>query len=189
MKHWTSDDIYNLSIKKTGKKAEFNGMFNLKKSDKKGLADYDKIIKSNKPYMCRIFIGIDTGVNTGIAVYFPDSNLLDVVTTMKIHKAMELVHVNYNVFGDGLFVRVEDARKRKWIPKERGKEVLQGAGSIKRDASVWEDFLIDLGVRFEMVAPKSNKTKMTAMAFKKLTGWEKVCSNHARDAAMLVFGY
>lgn len=40
-----------------------------------------------------------------------------------------------------------------------------------------------------MVAPRNNVTKMNAVAFRNLTKWEKVTSEHACDAAMLVFGY
>lgn len=91
-----------------------------------------------------------------------------------------------------VFVRVEDARKRKWVPwqenekAERGKR--EGAGSVKRDAIIWEDYLEELGVDYEMVAPKDNKTKLTAEAFKAVTKHDGITSEHARDAAMLVFG-
>ena len=84
--------------------------------------------------------------------------------------------------------RFEDARLRKWIPQIKGKEVLQGVGSVKRDAGIWEDFLRDLGVPFEMVAPKNNITKLSADSFRKITGWQSKTNEHSRDAAMLVFG-
>lgn len=50
-------------------------------------------------------------------------------------------------------------------------------------------FLKDLGVKFEMVAPKMNVTKLTQETFKRYTGWKKLTNEHGRDAAMLVFGY
>ncbi len=65
----------------------------------------------------------------------------------------------------------------------------QGAGSVKRDCKIWEDFLTDLDIPFEMVAPRKGMTKYSAAAFKKLTGYEGKTSEHARDAAMLVFGF
>ena len=136
----------------------------------------------------KLIIGIDTGVKTGFAIWDKTRRCLDRVETMKIHEAMNTVRA-LSMFEDTvLLVRVEDARQRKWFGKA-GKEQLQGAGSIKRDATIWEDFLKDYEIPFEMVAPKNNKTKLTDEAFKKLTKWDKRTSVHSRDAAMLVFGY
>ena len=53
----------------------------------------------------------------------------------------------------------------------------------------FEDYLTELGVEFEMVAPKRNITKMSQEYFKQLTGWKKQTNEHSRDAAMLVFGF
>lgn len=91
-----------------------------------------------------------------------------------------------------VFIRVEDARLRKWIPYQKNEKAeagrREGAGSVKRDAKIWEDFLTDIGADFEMVAPKNNKTKVTAAFFKKLTGYQGKTNEHERDAAMLVVG-
>ena len=66
---------------------------------------------------------------------------------------------------------------------------MQGAGSIKRDAKIWEDFLMDIGVNHEMISPAKNRTKLKADTFKTYTGWENPTNEHSRDAAMLVFNY
>ena len=65
----------------------------------------------------------------------------------------------------------------------------QGAGSIKRDAKIWEDYLTRLRIDFKLVNPTSRKTKITSEYFKKISKFEGRTSNHARDAAMLVLGY
>ena len=132
----------------------------------------------------RYYIGIDCGVNTGVAIWDKEAKELIVVATMAIHKAMDIVR---NAHKESI-VRVEDARKRVWFGKS-DREQLQGAGSIKRDAKIWEDFLKDLSIDYEMVAPKKNKTKLSAERFSQLTKWNKSSSVHARDAAMLVFGF
>lgn len=142
-----------------------------------------------------IYIGIDTGVNTGVAVWDNRQRTFLQIETMKIHKAMELVR-DYKVVAatdhTKLVVRVEDARQRTWYgyttpQKDRAK--LQGVGSVKRDCTIWEDFLSDMKVEFQMVAPKNNATKMSADSFKAITGWKKPTNEHNRDAAMLVFGF
>jgi len=150
--------------------------------------NWSKNIPQEGQKIFRYWIGIDTGVKTGFAVWDKVDKTLDAVETVQIHKAIEDVRRYVEDHPGTVFVRVEDARLRKWLPKTVGKEQLQGAGSIKRDATIWEGFLKSIDADFEMVAPKNNKTKLSPEYFKKLTGWKKLTSNHGRDAAMLVFG-
>jgi hypothetical protein len=135
----------------------------------------------------KIVIGIDSGVETGFAVWNKAERCLLQVCSLKIHQAMDRVLETHRLNPGNLIVRVEDARKRKWFGNA-GREQLQGAGSIKRDAVIWEDFLTDHKIPFEMIAPKNNKTKTDADYFKRITGWQARTNNHARDAAMLCFG-
>lgn len=132
-------------------------------------------------------IGIDTGVNTGMAIWNRSLKKFDSIKTVAIHEAMfkikDMIQSGYRCF-----IRVEDPRQRKWFGKS-GREKLQGAGSVKRDAKMWEDFLTDIGADFEMVAPKNNKTKLDAGSFCSITGWKASTNEHSRDAGMLVFGY
>jgi hypothetical protein len=144
-----------------------------------------------------IYIGIDTGVNTGFAVWDNRKRSLLQVTSMSIHKAMEQVAIykeNARMNGVKMIVRVEDPRQRTWFGTERmsreeERKKLQGVGSVKRDASIWDDYLKDLGVEYEMVAPKRNVTKLTHERFKAVTGWKERTNEHGRDAAGLVFGF
>lgn len=131
-----------------------------------------------------VYIGIDTGVNTGFAVWDKDRRELVELSTLKIHRAMERV----KELSDSHDIKVyfEDARQRQWFGRS-GVEKLQGAGSVKRDCSIWEDYLTDLGVEFYAIAPKNNSTKMNASFFSKITGYQGRTSEHSRDAAMLVF--
>jgi len=133
-----------------------------------------------------IIIGIDTGVNTGYAIYDTRTKKLLTVETIKVHEAILRILALRNEQVK-LFVRFEDARLRKWFGS-KGKEALQGAGSVKRDAKIMQDFLEDYGIPYEAVAPKNNKTKVKADYFSKLTGWSKRTSEHSRDAAALIYG-
>lgn len=129
-------------------------------------------------------VGLDTGVHTGFAVWDKGKKQLIELSTLKIHRAME--RVRELSVSDEIVVYFEDARLRTWFGNA-GREALQGAGSVKRDCSIWEDFLTDLGVEFHPVAPKNNATKLNATFFEKITGWHGRTSEHSRDAAMLVF--
>ncbi|MDR1762774.1 MAG: hypothetical protein LBR64_02285 [Dysgonamonadaceae bacterium] len=154
-------------------------------------------------------IGIDTGTNTGVAVWDTAGKRFIEIRCEKIHKAFNLVH-NYHHERGKILVRVEDARQRKWFGNA-GRSQLQGAGSIKRDATIWNDFLDDLGCDFEMVAPKNNTTKLPPDTFRRITGVTILTEREAKkkgynypnafvvnhttdkehciDAAMLVYGY
>ena len=135
-----------------------------------------------------IAVGIDPGVNTGYAEWSRFGKKYRAIETLQIHQAIKRVEQLIEDYGKGNVVVIfEDARKRKWYGNS-GREQLQGAGSIKRDCKIWEDFLTETGVEFYMIAPKNINTKTTADAFKRITGWSTMTSNHARDAAMLVFG-
>lgn len=143
-----------------------------------------------------IHIGIDTGTHTGIAVWDSRSQCFRAIEDVAIHKAMEIVAQYKGIAeseGVRLYVRVEDPRQRTWfgtenMSREEERKKLQGVGSVKRDASIWDDFLSDLGIAYEMIAPKRNVTKISHEAFVNLTHWKGRTNEHKRDAAMLVFG-
>jgi hypothetical protein len=133
-----------------------------------------------------LVIGIDTGVNTGFAVWNCRTQEFERIASMMIHEAMEFV---LTIRPD--LVRVEDARlsKLKAALRQEGIEKWQGVGAVKRDAKIWEDFLKSKNIRYEMVAPFNNIRKLTAGAFRARTNYTKKTNEHGRDAAMLVFGF
>lgn len=133
------------------------------------------------------YIGIDTGVNTGMAIYHK-GEFLDIITT-DIISALDRIR---EMSESGLEVKVyiEDARLRKYFGRESREKVeakKQGAGSVKRDSKIWDDTLTNLGIEHYMISPKDNSTKMRAEYFKLITGYKGKTNEHNRDAAMLVF--
>ena len=65
-----------------------------------------------------LYIGIDPGTHTGVAIWDKTSRRLEVVGTMTITRAMELVTANVELckaFGGEVVVYIEDARKRTWF--------------------------------------------------------------------------
>lgn len=139
-----------------------------------------------------IYIGIDPGVNTGMAVWDTETKSLRFVATLPILEAMSYVKTFREVISPDCHIIFEDARKRKYLPREKNlseyRGRLMGAGSIKRDCEIWEEFAKRIGVTYTAVPPRKGATKWGAYYFKKVTGWEGRTSNHARDAALLVFG-
>ena len=139
-----------------------------------------------------IYIGIDCGDHTGFAVWDSEAYAFTRIETLKIWQALAEAYKINAAHNGKVKIVFEDARQRKWIPNmgsfrnEIGRA--KGAGSVERDCSIWEDFLADIGIPCEMVAPKNNVTKLRQEAFSNLTGWTQRTNEHERDAAMLVFG-
>lgn len=134
----------------------------------------------------RYYIGIDCGVNTGYAIYSREGKQLTHVSTTMLHKA--IIDIK-GIFDTGvetsILVVVEDARQVRF---NTDKMKQQGAGSVKRDAKIWADFLEDYKIPHLMVRPKKAITKLSAERFKEVTGWSERTNEHGRDAAMLVWG-
>lgn len=139
-----------------------------------------------------LWVGIDTGVHTGMAVW-DGERFLSIQTTL-IHRAMQnILHIASEQGNDNVMVVVEDARQRKYIPRQRDERAergrCQGAGSVKRDAIIWEAFLKDYGIPFAMIAPEKGLTKLSAEAFTLFYHYNGKTSEHGRDAAMMVRKY
>lgn len=142
-----------------------------------------------------IYIGIDPGVNTGIAVWDSSARKFLRIQTLGIVTAMvdvaELVKYR-GIEAEDVTLVVEDARQRKWIPREKSlsqfKGRAMGAGSVRRDCAIWEEYARHFGYNLQLLPPRAGATKWSAEQFGRVTGWTGRTSNHARDAAMLVFG-
>ncbi|WP_151823230.1 hypothetical protein [Acinetobacter oleivorans] len=147
--------------------------------------------------MGKVLIGIDTGVHTGFAVALDQGKggELQDVSSLTITQSMSKVLELAKEHGiENLKLFIEDARLRTWFGNadarqaRSGAGVREGIGSVKRDAQIWEDWCKEQGLNYSMIHPAANKTKTDAKYFLKLTGWAKRTNEHARDAAMLVFG-
>lgn len=142
--------------------------------------------------MTRYIIGIDPGAKTGLAT-INQAGALDRVETLAIDEALELVR-ELNALGQVDHVVFEDARLRTWFggadkrQARSGAGIREGVGSVKRDCTIWSEFLGRHNIPFLAVKPAAGSTKWPAEQFVKVTGWTKRTSNHARDAAVLVLG-
>lgn len=138
-----------------------------------------------------IVIGIDPGVHTGLAVWDTSNRQFLDIRCSGIVDAMRYLHSLQSDRGIGLVV-FEDARQRKWIPREKDLSQFRGramgAGSVKRDCSIWEEWCQTFALEYIKVPPRQGMTKFTDAHFRGLTGYDRRTNNHGRDAAMLVFG-
>ena len=138
-----------------------------------------------------IVVGIDPGMNTGIAVWNTTTRQFDDIITVGIVAAMDYLNELSFHRGIGLVV-FEDARQRKWIPRERDiaqmKGRAMGAGSVKRDCAIWQEWCERRNIQFIATRPRTGMTKLTDAYFRGLSGYDRRTNNHGRDAAMLVIG-
>lgn len=138
-----------------------------------------------------IVVGIDPGMNTGIAVWNTTTRQFDDIITVGIVAAMDYLNELSFHRGIGLVV-FEDARQRKWIPRERDIRAMKGramgAGSVKRDCAIWEEWCKRRHIQFVATPPRSGMTKLTDSYFRGLSGYDRRTNEHGRDAAMLVIG-
>lgn len=132
-------------------------------------------------------IGIDSGVSTGIAIWDIANKQFVEIKTMPVHRALEVVksyHERHTIS-----VRVEDARQATHGRNSvTDRHKLQGAGSVKRDAKLWQDFLEDHKIPHQMVRPRKAITKLGKYEFEKISKYKGLTSSHGRDAGMLVIG-
>lgn len=133
-----------------------------------------------------IYIGIDPGTHTGFAVW--DGSRFIELMTIPIHTAMWKVWDYDNRHPNEVEVVFEDARQRTWFGEGNTNAKLQGAGSVKRDCSIWEDFCTDYEIPFRAVPPVKGATKVSPEYFKMIANWTARTSQHSRDAGMLVIG-
>ena len=135
-----------------------------------------------------ICIGIDPGTHTGVAVWDTREGRFLSLQTMPIHRAISKWCAEALENKHDLQVVFEDARQRKWFGDGDTDAKKQGAGSVKRDCSIWEDFCKDYGIPYWAKPPVKGATKVSAEYFKMVSHYQGRTSEHSRDAAMLVIG-
>lgn len=141
-----------------------------------------------------LVIGLDPGTDTGLAEWEVKACRFRTVGSMQAHRAHALVlnrfreHVDseQGIHGNPLLVMFEDARRRGAAPGQSASRA-QGAGSVKRDCTIWQELCDDYGIPYVMGAPIAGGTKWTAEYFRRQTGWDGVTNEHARDAAVRVW--
>lgn len=173
-----------MSLKEIYDKAKREGKILSETKKSEGL-----VIKHD-PLPKNIFIGIDCGVNTGVAVV--EKGCFTQISTMDILDAHDTVlayRLKAQEQGEEIHLVIEDPNLRTWYGSSSN-EKRQGAGSIKRDFSIWVSFCKKYDISYEGISPKDVGSLFDREGtFKQYTGWIKRTSKHSRDAAKMVFRY
>ena len=145
----------------------------------------------NRPKTPRLFIGLDAGRETGLAIWSVIEQRFDRLETVTFWKALDIV-ASYPA--DQLVVVVEapagptydHGEPRSLKAARRREKISRNVGSVQRESELLATGLERRGFRVQRVRPRSRK--LTAEAFRRLTKHQGRTSQHARDAGMLVFG-
>ena len=165
---------------------------------KQGMKERPSANETEKP---KWFIGIDPGTHTGVAVWSVNQRKFTFVHTYTIFEALKFVEsfIDSAHADGGVMVVFEDARKRFKVPQKADgsidKDRLQGAGSVKRDSTIWQEACEQWAKRWKIgftwrgVAPNG---KTNALAADKDLSSQNLgitynTSEHARCAAFLVW--
>lgn len=135
-------------------------------------------------------IGIDPGQHTGFAVWCRSTKALSCKTLDFWQVVKELEALKEDITQ----VRIEDPNLNrptfsKGIQGARQREkISQNVGENKAHAKLLIAYCELLNIPVVPVKPtKHSRTKVKADAFKQMTGYTGKTSEHARDAALLVF--
>ena len=134
-------------------------------------------------------IGIDPGLNTGIAIY-EDGKLTELLTIEPINLADIFSHYS----GEPLFVVFEDSRLQShiWIPSQSkgvAANIARKVGMVDAWCYMIERLCESYDIAYMRVSPKAKGEKLNAEDFKRITGWKGKSNQHERDAAMVAWQF
>lgn len=140
----------------------------------------------------RYLIGIDPGVKTGFAIYDRTEKEFIYLDTLDFWNAITMIENFKMQVGISYFkVIIENPNlNRPTFNRNQNARsntrISQNVGQNKRDASLLIQFCKREGIEVQEIKPTA--TKKDAEFFSKITGYKGRCSQHGRDAALLVYG-
>lgn len=135
--------------------------------------------------MNHIVIGIDPGINTGMARYVDGMLVeLEAVNPWDVRIALDALRPALVVF--------EDSRKQShtWTraaSREASLKMARNVGEIDAWCKLIEAECAALGIPCMGVSPLGKGAKLAAPAFARVTGWAGKSNEHNRDAAMVAW--
>lgn len=132
-------------------------------------------------------LGIDPGVNTGIAT-FADGKLLS-LQTISPHRLPDMLR-------QGCIARVifEDSRLQSAVwtqvkSRPAALKMARNVGQVDAWCSLITSVCDDLGIAAHGISPRGKGAKLNAEQFARLTGWTGSSNEHTRDAGAVAWPY
>ncbi len=137
----------------------------------------------------RYSIGIDPGTHTGLAVWDSEKKGFLILKTCTLLQAVDTIRTQAELIPEQATLYVENPNLRSWFGQS-DRERLQGAGSVKRDFAIWQEFAQAHGFELVPVHPRHVQNmsgERGVIFFQRLTGDTRRTSVHAREAAIMVY--
>lgn len=141
--------------------------------------------------MKRFLIGIDGGVNTGVAQWDRKQQKLLRVSTMTFWEAFDWIVTEQ--IPEVTEIMIEAPQKIRptfdhGASARKIREKIAGnVGGVKRESALLAEGLRRRG--FTVTEVKPDSAKWDVKYFQQITKWKDRTSQHGRDAVKLVFGY
>ncbi len=135
-----------------------------------------------------MIIGIDPGIESGIAVYM-DGKLISLLTFIPL-KAVEMIRRS-----SPSLVILEDSTLTSHIFTAPGVahraalKVARNIGEVDAYCKIIKQVCGELGIAYRSISPKDKGKKIDAKEFERITGWAGKSNQHERDAAMVAWRF
>lgn len=134
-----------------------------------------------------LILGIDPGVNTGVAVYV--DGVLKTLITIAPHQIERLI-LGHNpdrvVFEDS---RLQSHTWSTAPSRAAAAKMARNVGQIDAWCRLITEICGELQIPAHGISPKGKGAKVGKEAFEKATGWAGSSNEHTRDAAMVCWPY
>lgn len=134
-----------------------------------------------------ILLGIDPGVNTGVAEYHRGKLVkLDTLAPVRIAARLAEVRPDLLVFEDS---RLQSHTWTRGKSTAATAKMARNVGQVDMLCGLIQAVCADLGIEAVGISPRAKGAKLDAKAFHAVTGWTGRCNEHERDAAMVAWPY
>ncbi len=144
-----------------------------------------------KIFEATYIIGIDAGKRTGVSLWSPKKGELIKLETLNFWDTVAFVRKHGNPENTAIILESPGVNKPTFGRQKLKRRVLdrkaQNVGSVKRETKLLGEGLERDGFIVKYVAPIKGGGKWTAKQLEQITGWTGRTSQHARDAARLVY--
>jgi hypothetical protein len=132
-------------------------------------------------------IGIDPGVNTGIAI-FEAGALVELLTVhpLDIRSLLAARKPGRVIFEDS---RLTSPVWGRGTNAAAAAKIARNVGMVDGVCSLIVEACERLGIVAHSISPKGKGAKLNAEQFERVTGWEKSSNQHVRDASMVAWPY
>jgi hypothetical protein len=137
-----------------------------------------------------IILGIDPGVNNGIAQFINGELMfLDTLTTINLIYLLKQESFEIDA------IIIEDSRLQSHVFTGQKSNVAtrlniaRKVGQVDCICGIVQSLCSELAIDYIAISPKQKGAKLNAEQFRALTGWEGKSNSHERDAACVAWPY